>query len=74
MFWPKDALPADIPKARILSFGYRAKIIEFWGPPSDNRLDNHADDLFAELSGFRVQTGTVSFRHTELFLLAYEPF
>ncbi|KAL8734453.1 MAG: hypothetical protein Q9181_003191 [Wetmoreana brouardii] len=28
--WPKDLLPADIPDARILSFGYDAKVVQFW--------------------------------------------
>ena len=59
VFWPKQLLPHDIPKARILSFGYRANIVDFWGSPSENRIDNHADDLVGALAALRERTNTV---------------
>jgi pimeloyl-ACP methyl ester carboxylesterase len=58
VFWPKDLLPADIPKARILAFGYDAIIVHFWSQASQNRIDNHADELFAALVGLRDRTKT----------------
>jgi hypothetical protein len=58
VYWPKDLLATDVPKARIFSFGYRADIVGFWGGPSQNRIDNHADDLVAQLAGIRTQTKT----------------
>lgn len=60
VFWPKDLLPAEIPHARVLAFGYDAQVVHFWSEPSQNRIDNHADALFAELSGVRDRTQTVS--------------
>jgi protein SERAC1 len=59
VFWPKDLLPVDIPEARILTFGYDANIVHFWGMPSQNRIDNHADELVASLVGLRDRTKTV---------------
>jgi protein SERAC1 len=62
LFWPKTLLPDDVPKARILTFGYNASIVHFWGylVPSESRIFNHADDLIASLVGLRDQSKTVS--------------
>ncbi|KAL8697128.1 MAG: hypothetical protein Q9201_007292 [Fulgogasparrea decipioides] len=49
VFWPKELLPADTEKARILTFGYDANIAHFWARPSKNKLDSYSDDLFQQL-------------------------
>ena len=58
--WPRDLLKDDIDNARVLTFGYDAKVIHFWSQPSQNRIDNHADTLLADLVSLRDRTQTVS--------------
>ena len=60
VLWPKDLLPEDVPSARVLSFGYDAHIANFWSPPSQNTIKNHANSLLAEIVGLRDKTETVS--------------
>lgn len=59
VFWPKDLLPGDIKDARILSFGYDAKIVKWAESPSDASIEMHAGSLAARLVGFRGRTQTV---------------
>lgn len=61
MYWPRDLLPKDIPDARILSFGYEAKLVDFWAKVSQNSLGQHADNLISALVGQRVDLKSVSY-------------
>jgi hypothetical protein len=61
--WPKDLLPANVPSARVMTFGYNSQVVHFWSEPSQNRIDNHADALFAELVAIRDRSGSVSLGH-----------
>lgn len=54
--WPSQLLGVDIPDARILSFGYDADIVGWWGPASNNRIGNHAENLLGKLIRFRKKT------------------
>jgi protein SERAC1 len=65
VFWPKDLLVVDVPKARILTFGYDADVDHFWGP-SQNEINGHAHKLIDSLIGLRHRTGTVR-RHPSIF-------
>ena len=56
--WPSQLLGQNIPDARILSFGYDADIVHFWGQASNNRLTNHAEDLVGDFARFREGTET----------------
>ena len=51
--WPKELLPAQIPRARVLTFGYDAYITRP-GKVSQNRIRDHARDLVNELAGVRT--------------------
>lgn len=57
-FWPEKLLPTDLPKARILSFGYNAGVVGVLA--SANTLRDHGNDLAAELSNTRERDDTVS--------------
>ena len=52
--WPRDLLPTDIPDARILTFGYDASLIKFWGKVSQSSLADHALGWLAALADHRV--------------------
>jgi hypothetical protein len=58
--WPRDFLAADIPNARILTFGYDADVVGLWDPAGMNGVSNHARDLLGALSHRRNQDDTVS--------------
>ncbi|KAI9765525.1 MAG: hypothetical protein M1840_007351 [Geoglossum simile] len=58
VFWPQDLLPADVPMARILTFGYDSSVAHFWSAASQNRIDGHASTLLADLAGLRDRTET----------------
>ena len=60
VFWPKDLLPADVGKARYLSFGYDANIAHFWARPSENRMDTFSNDLLQQLENDRYRNDVVS--------------
>ncbi|KAH7130806.1 Alpha/Beta hydrolase protein [Dendryphion nanum] len=45
VFWPGALLPEDIPRARIMTFGYDADVVRFWSIASSNRLDDHGKSL-----------------------------
>lgn len=63
VFWPKDLLPSDLPKARIMTFGYDADVINFWKawkPASHNNVEGHGTNLAKELMWARERTDSVS--------------
>ncbi|KAL8769216.1 MAG: hypothetical protein Q9209_004717 [Squamulea sp. 1 TL-2023] len=43
--WPQDLLTEDIPRVRVLTFGYDAQISSFWAPLSKSGIEDHADSL-----------------------------
>ncbi|KAH0536662.1 hypothetical protein FGG08_006488 [Glutinoglossum americanum] len=51
--WPELLLPAIIPQARILTFGYDADIAHFSEPAGQNSIRDHAADLVAHLAAKR---------------------
>ncbi|KAI9769485.1 MAG: hypothetical protein M1840_003962 [Geoglossum simile] len=59
VFWPADLLKNDLPKTRIMTFGYDADVAHFWDPASSNRIGNHALNLTNALSQIRERTETV---------------
>ncbi|KAI9867453.1 MAG: hypothetical protein M1813_009011 [Trichoglossum hirsutum] len=56
--WPQQLLPQDIPKARIITFGYDGDITKFWASTSRNSIGNHAQNLVALLANLRERTET----------------
>ncbi|KAF1965939.1 hypothetical protein BU23DRAFT_436621, partial [Bimuria novae-zelandiae CBS 107.79] len=54
--WPTTLLKADLPSARIFTFGYDANVASFWGGMSQNRLASHAENLIGHLAGKREDT------------------
>ena len=52
-------LPADIPNARIISWGYDADMVHFLSETSKNSVDDHAKSLSADLGGERERTDTL---------------
>lgn len=58
--WPETLLPKELPKARILTFGFDADVVNFWSPAGQNRIGNHAQNLAQSLANLRDRTETVS--------------
>ncbi|KAF2665820.1 hypothetical protein BT63DRAFT_428769 [Microthyrium microscopicum] len=51
--WPQSLLPARIPNARVLTFGYDAHVADWRGMVSKNRIGNHAMNLLTTLATYR---------------------
>ena len=58
IYWPVHLLSRDIPRGRILTFGYDADVARFLGPVGQNTLEDHASNLVNDLA--RVRPGGVS--------------
>ncbi|KAF5488814.1 Protein SERAC1 [Colletotrichum fructicola] len=56
--WPKMLLPAEIPDARILTFGYDADVVNLKGVVSTNRIANHSWKLLTDLARVRENDET----------------
>ncbi|GAB1314018.1 Tetratricopeptide-like helical (Fragment) [Madurella fahalii] len=56
--WPQALLPSKIPSARILTFGYDARVAGWQGVVSESRIGNHAWNLLTALSTYREEDGT----------------
>jgi ankyrin repeat protein/pimeloyl-ACP methyl ester carboxylesterase len=67
VFWPRDLLPAEIPDARIMTFGYDAYVTRRQ-PVSTNRVADHAKDL---LNALQAQRMTLESRYRPLILVAH---
>ncbi|KAI9710416.1 MAG: hypothetical protein M1812_007452 [Candelaria pacifica] len=57
-FWPEHLLKEDVPRSRILTFGYDADVTHFWAMASNNRIGNHAMNLVNALAQLRDRTET----------------
>lgn len=54
VFWPKDLLPIQCPKARILVYGYDTKVTNYLsGPTNETSIHSHGKDLLSSLAAFR---------------------
>ena len=60
ILWPETLLPNKLPKARIMTFGFDADVVNFWLPAGQNRIGNHAQSLAQSLANLRDTTETVS--------------
>jgi hypothetical protein len=50
VFWPRDLLPAEIPNARILTYGYNADTYSgLFQPGNKNSILQHGDDFSVKL-------------------------
>ncbi|KAI9781443.1 MAG: hypothetical protein M1839_006037 [Geoglossum umbratile] len=58
VFWPAHLLKNDVPKTRIVTFGYDADVAHFWAVASQNRIGNHALNLVNALVQMRERTNT----------------
>ena len=59
VFWPKDLLPKDLPKARIITFGYDADIIRGLSTVGNGTLRDHGKALAEDLAIRRKITDSV---------------
>lgn len=57
--WPKLLLPTEIPSARVLSFGYDARVSDWRGMVSKNRIGNHSMNMLSSLANYREKDNTV---------------
>lgn len=53
VFWLKDLLPEEVPKARILAYGYDADPTKMFESASTNMIHHHAATLVSELHFYR---------------------
>ncbi|KAK0750679.1 hypothetical protein B0T18DRAFT_409408 [Schizothecium vesticola] len=58
MFWPAHLLKNDVPKTRIVTFGYDADIAHFFATASQNCIRNHANNLANAVAQVRERTET----------------
>ncbi|CAI4213165.1 unnamed protein product [Parascedosporium putredinis] len=58
VFWPAHLLKNDVPRTRIVTFGYDADVVHFWAAASQNRIRNHATNLVNALAQLRERTDT----------------
>ncbi|KAK4450166.1 Alpha/Beta hydrolase protein [Podospora aff. communis PSN243] len=58
VFWPLHLLKNDVPKARIVTFGYDADIAHFFATASQNCIRNHAINLANAVAQLRERTET----------------
>lgn len=49
VFWPRDLLKDDVPKARIMTFGYNTKVTQGYQAAHQGNIFSHARDLLYEL-------------------------
>lgn len=45
VFWPEKHLAVDLKEARIMTFGYDADVVKFWGMAGSNTLRDHGKSL-----------------------------
>lgn len=57
-FWPNTFLPVAVPNSRILSWGYDADVIKWWGLASFNEVEGHASNLSSDLANLRSSTNS----------------
>ena len=57
--WPREILPALIPDARTLTYGFDVYVLGHRGPATRNRIGDHARDFLNELVGYRQQSKTL---------------
>ncbi|KAK5655837.1 hypothetical protein OQA88_5376 [Cercophora sp. LCS_1] len=58
VFWPAHLLKSDVPKTRIVTFGYDADLAHFWSVASQNCVRNHAINLANAIAQLRERTET----------------
>jgi hypothetical protein len=58
IFWLRDLLREDFPRARIMTFGYDADVVRFWTIASSNRLQDHGKSLAWAVLDQREQLGS----------------
>ncbi|OBR03258.1 LipA and NB-ARC domain-containing protein [Colletotrichum higginsianum IMI 349063] len=58
VFWPAHLLKDEVPRTRIVTFGYDADVVHFWAAASQNRVRNHAVNLINAISQLRERTDT----------------
>jgi hypothetical protein len=64
--WPQTLLPAQIPSARVLTFGYDAYVADWRGMVSTSRIGNHSMNLLTAVATYREKDDTIGF--SDLYL------
>lgn len=61
IFWPAQFLPAEFPRARILTWGYDSKVTLFFsGAVDQGTYYSHAKDLLYDVKDSRAKNGVSS--------------
>jgi hypothetical protein len=55
VFWPRDLLKPDVPRARIMTFGYDTKITRGYKATNQGNIFSHAGDMLYALEAERRQ-------------------
>lgn len=53
VFWPRDLLQDDFPKARVMTFGYDSKVTRGYKPANQGNILSHARNLLYAIEGKR---------------------
>ena len=59
VLWPRDLLAKDFPTARIMTWGYDARIMQFFGPVGQGSIHDHANELNNDLRQERVEPNQI---------------
>ena len=59
VFWPEDLLSRDLEKARIVTFGYDANVVNTFDMASTSTLRDHGKSLVQDLTRWRLRSRTV---------------
>jgi hypothetical protein len=57
--WPQELLPSEVPKARVLTFGYDARVLDWRSMVAQNRIANHSRNLVHAIANYRDRDNTV---------------
>ena len=58
--WPELLLASDLPKARLITYGYDADVFSFWSMVSQSIIADHSQKFLTSLANLRDGSDTVS--------------
>jgi len=61
--WPRDLIKDDISDARVMTFGYDADVVRFWGQAAQDGISGYANDLLGKLARKRQRVVRVFSSH-----------
>jgi hypothetical protein len=60
VFWPRDYMTVDIPKARVWTYGYNADVIGMFKANNQNSVSQHGQDFAVKIDATLITTCVVA--------------